>query len=91
MRGLDGLGVEMCKILIESQADINAKDNKCDARPLRMLLETKAVLRICFERCNSCLLFRGQTALHNTIGTSGQLEKCKLLVESQADVNAKDK
>ena len=33
--------VEVCKLLVESQADVNAKDGECDARPLHMLLETK--------------------------------------------------
>ena len=54
-----------------------------------MLLQTKAVLRFCFERCNSCLLFSGRTALHLS-SDKGDVEVCKLLVESQADVNAKD-
>jgi hypothetical protein len=53
-----------------------------------MLLQTKAVLRFCFERCNSCLLFSGQTALHES-SEAGHLEVCKLLIECQADVNAK--
>ena len=86
MRGL----VEMCKLLIESQADINAKANECNARPLRMLLKTKAVLRFCFERCNSCLVFSGKTALHYS-SEAGHTELCKLLVECQADMNVKDK
>jgi hypothetical protein len=49
--------MEVCKLLIECQADVNAKDRGCDARPLHMLLQTKAVLRFCFERCNSCVFF----------------------------------
>jgi hypothetical protein len=54
-----------------------------------MLLETKAGLRFCFERCNSCLLFSGQTALHWS-SKQGHVEVCKLLVESEADVNVKE-
>ncbi len=33
---------EMCKLLVESQADVNAKDSRCDARPLHLLLKTRA-------------------------------------------------
>jgi hypothetical protein len=36
--------MEACKLLVESQADVNVKDNKCDARHLHILLQTKAVL-----------------------------------------------
>ncbi len=82
--------VEVCKVLVEGQADLNVKDNKCDARPLHMLLQTKAGLRFCFERCNSRLLFSGQTALHWS-SKAGHMEVCKVLVEGQADVNVKDK
>lgn len=47
-----------------------------------------------FERCNLCPLFsnrnlRGMTALHWS-SVQGHNEVCKVLVESQADVNAKD-
>ncbi len=82
--------MEVCKLLVECQADVNAKDGLCDARPLHMLLQTKAVLRFCFERCNSCLLFSGKTALHWSCEWGNNVEVCKLLVECQADVNAKD-
>ena len=54
-----------------------------------MLLQTKAGLRFCFERCNSCLLFSGQTALYMS-SMEGHLEVCKLLIACQADVNVKD-
>jgi hypothetical protein len=54
-----------------------------------MLLQTKAVLRVCFGLCNFCLLFRGRTALHGS-SFVGHLEVCKLLVELQADVNVED-
>ncbi len=80
--------VEVCKLLVESQADVNAKDGRCDARPLHMLLQTKAVLRSC---CNSRLLFSGKTALHlSSQDGHNDMEVCKLLVECQADVNVKD-
>jgi hypothetical protein len=46
-------------------------------------------MRVCFARCNCRLLFSGQTALHR-YSRKGHLEVCKLLVECQADVNAKD-
>ncbi len=81
--------VEVCKLLVESQADVNVTDNGCDARPLHMLLTTKAGLRFCFERCNFCLLFSGKTALHLS-SKKGHLQIIELLVESQADVNVKD-
>ena len=55
-----------------------------------MLLETKAGLRFCFERCNSRLLFSGKTALHLS-SERDDVEVCKVLVECQADVNVKDK
>ena len=82
----------VCKLLVERQADVNVKDIGCDARPLHMLLQTKARLRLCFERStgNSCLLFSGCTALHLS-SRDGHMEVCKLLVESEADVNAKVK
>jgi ankyrin repeat protein len=53
-----------------------------------MLLTTKAGLRFCFERCNFCLLFSGRTALHWS-SMRGLVDVCKLLIESQADLNAK--
>ena len=63
----------------------------CDARLLHMPLQKKAGLRFCFERCNSCLLFSGKTALHlSSQDGHNDVEVCKLLVESQADVNVKD-
>jgi hypothetical protein len=80
----------VCKLLVERQADVNVKDIGCDARPLHMLLQTKAGLRFCLERCDSCLLFSGRTALHLS-SRDGHMEVCKLLVESEADVNAKVK
>jgi ankyrin repeat protein len=86
--------VEVCKLLVESQADVNVKDSGCDARPLHMLLETKAGLRFCFPRCNSCLLFSGETALHLSCEAGFSTDYvmiCKLLVESHVDVNAKEK
>jgi ankyrin repeat protein len=82
--------LEVCKLLVECQADLNVKDEECDARPLHMLLQTKAGLRFCFERCNSCLLFSGYTALISS-SVHGHLEVCKLLVECQADLNVKEK
>jgi ankyrin repeat protein len=83
--------VKACKLLVKSQADVNLKDkNQCGARPLHMLLQTKAGLRFCFERCNSRLLFSGYTALHYS-SVAGLLELCKLLVKCQADVNVKNK
>ena len=90
--------VEVCKLLIECEADVNAETsvhenpfNGFDARPLLQILwKTKAGLRFCFERCNSCLLFSGQTALHWS-SSEGHVEVCKLLIECQADMNATDK
>jgi ankyrin repeat protein len=82
--------MEVCKLLVEAQADVNAKDIRCNARPLHMLLQTKAVLRFCFERCNSYLFFSGKTALHWSCERGKYMEVCKLLVECQADVNAND-
>jgi hypothetical protein len=79
--------VDACKLLIECQADVNVKDYElCDALPLHILLKTKAGLRFCFERCNSCPLCSGQTALHLS-SMEGHVEVCKLLIECQADVN----
>ncbi len=82
--------LRVCKLLVESQADVNVQDTLCDARPLHMILQTKAGLRFRFECCNSRLLFSGRTALHWS-SMKGNVEVCKLLVESQADVNANDK
>ena len=48
--------VEVCKLLIECQADVNVEDSRCDAFPLHMILQTNAGLRFCFETCNSRLL-----------------------------------
>ncbi len=81
--------LEVCKLLVDCQADVNVKNEECDARPLQMLLQTKAGLRFCFERCNSRLLFSGRTALHLS-SEAGHLEVCKVLVEGQADLNVKD-
>ncbi len=46
-------------------------------------------MRFCFARFDSRLLFSGGTALHRS-SEAGHLEVCKLLVEYQADLNAKD-
>ena len=51
-------------LVIANPACVYIKDVGCEARPLHMLLQTKAGLRFCLERCNSCLLFSGWTALH---------------------------
>ncbi len=84
--------VEVCKVLIESDADVNVKDNECDARPLHMLFcfcKRRRDCGFCFERCNSRLLFSGQTALHRSSRT-GDVEVCKLLIEGQAYLNDED-
>ncbi len=81
--------VEACKLLVECQADVNAKKRGCDARPLHMLLKAKAGVQFCFEHCNSCPLFSGETALHLS-SCHGHMEACKLLVECQADVNVQE-
>ena len=81
---------EVCKLLVACQADVNVKDNECDVCPLHTLLQTKAGWRFCFERCNSCLLFSGCTALRWS-SVHGHVEFCKLLVKSQADVNVRDR
>jgi hypothetical protein len=86
-----GDNVEVCKLLVKFQANVNAADPECDARHFHMLLKTKAGLRFCFKHCNSRLLFSGQTALHLSSTQNGHVEFCKFLVECQADVNAKDK
>ena len=87
--------VEVCKLLIECEADVNAETSVhenpidgFDARPLQILWKTKAGLRFFFERCNSCLLFSGETALH-WASKHGHVEVCKLLVKSGANVNVK--
>ncbi len=89
--------VEVCKLLVECEADVNAETSVhenpidgLDARPLQILWKTKAGLRFFFERCNSCLLFSGKTALLLSL-KYGHVEVCKLLIECQADVNATDK
>ena len=68
---------------------MNAADYKCDASPLHTLLNVKAGLRFCFERCNSLRLFSIQTALH-LCSVNDHVDVCKLLVENEADVNAAD-
>ena len=75
-------------LVIADPACVHETDEWCDARPLHTLLKTKAGLRFCFERCNSCLLFSGQTALPWS-SMNGHMEVCKLLVEyekAEADV-----
>ncbi len=37
--------LEVCKLLIECQADVNAAGHMCDARSLRMLLKMNAGLK----------------------------------------------
>jgi ankyrin repeat protein len=81
--------VEACKLLVACQADVNAQDHGCDARSLHTILITKAVLRFCFELCNSRLLFSGFSALHRS-ALIGYKKVCKLLVECQADLNLED-
>ena len=85
--------VEACKLLVACQTDVNVQDQLCDARPLHTILKTKAVLRFCFELCNSRLLFSGFSALHRASCRSyliGCKKVCKLLVECQADLNLED-
>jgi hypothetical protein len=81
--------LEVCRLLVECQANVNAKDYRCNARTLHLILNAKAGLRFSFERCNSLLLFSEQTALH-LCSWNDHVEVCKLLVEYEADVNRKD-
>ena len=55
-----------------------------------MPLNTKAVFLFCFELCHSRLLFRERTALYKS-SANGNVAICKLLIESKADVNAKNR
>ena len=81
--------IEICKLLVESQADVNAKDKQCDALPiLHMLLHTIEALCVYFQRHNARLLFSERTPLHSAC--FGHVEACISLVECHADVNAID-
>ncbi len=76
--------VEVCKLLVQYQADLNVKNYRLDARPVHILM-----MAFCSKRCNSRFHFRGATALYLS-SRSGHVEVCKLLVECDADVNVKE-
>ncbi len=77
--------LDVCKLLLDSEVDVNAKDKRCDARPLLTTIADSIFFG--FERCKWCLLFSGETALH-WCTKYGSIEVGKFLLESKADVDA---
>ncbi len=57
--------------------------------PYTYAFESEGEFEFCSELSNSRLLFREQTALYLS-SLNGHVDVCKLLVASQADLNAKN-
>ncbi len=80
--------VKVCRCLVASKADVNAKNIKYDSHPYTRL-------RICRRYLGFVLsvlilvFFSGWTPLHWS-SYEGRIEVCQFLFESKADVNAKN-
>jgi len=79
---------ETCRLLLDSKADVAAKDSRFCRR------SWFCCFAVTLSFCNpNCLLFySGQTPLHRSAQLSrfGHFETCRLLLDSKADINAED-
>ena len=78
--------IEGCRLLLQCNADVEAKDCAYLPNPFYSYCsyEAKLVLR----KIIRFLLFSQNTPLHRSVQT-GHVEVCRLLVESKADIVAK--